>query len=257
MIVLPIVNRERILNVEVTLKDVSKVGNKAADFNINSSDIIIHNKKYNDSFYSKSVATPKSVMSFLRENGKIGKSNILVTTKADEKGLFDIYDVKYPSDKVSDGLDNLIGTLLLDLKNESNSQKGRYLDLYKLGVFNIITEERLTDLEFLSKNMNQLNIANQLISAAKMIFELRTKGDNYGELSQYYYDNPDIVKTEIDIQLITTSQKDNTGVVWVQYSALYYNQQNNLIQGSSEVISRWEIEKVNQKWIVTDIDDLP
>lgn len=159
MIVLPIVNRERILNVEVTLKDVSKVGSKTQDFNINSSDIVIHNKKYNDSFYSKSVATPKSVMSFLRENGKIGKSNILVTTKVDGKGLFDIYDVKYPSDKVSDGLDNLIGTLLLDLKNESSSQKGRYLDLYKLGVFDIITEERLTDLEFLSKNMNQLNIA--------------------------------------------------------------------------------------------------
>ena len=159
MIVLPIVNRGRILNVEVTLKDVSKVGSKTADFNINSSDIIIHNKKYNDSFYSQNVATPKSVMSFLRENGKIGKSNILVTTKSDEKGLFDIYDVKYPSDKVSDGLDNLIGTLLLDLKNESSSQKGRYLDLYKLGVFDIITDERLTHLEFLSKNMNQINIA--------------------------------------------------------------------------------------------------
>ena len=159
MIVLPIVNRERILNVEVTLKDVSKVGSKTRDFNINSSDIIIHNKKYNDSFYNKNVATSKSVMKFLRENGKIGKSNILVTTKNDDKGLFDIYDVKYPTDKVSDGLDNLIGTLLLDLKNESSSQKGRYLDLYKLGVFDIITEKRLTDLEFLSKNMNQVNIA--------------------------------------------------------------------------------------------------
>ena len=117
--------------------------------------------------------------------------------------------------------------------------------------------EKAKELDRKCEDINQLNIANQLISAAKMIFELRTKGDNYGELSQYYYDNPDIVKTEIDIQLITTSQKDNTGVVWVQYSARYYNQQNNLIQGSSEVISRWEIEKVNQKWIVTDIDDLP
>lgn len=159
MIVLPIVNRERILNVEVTLKDASKVGSKTADFNIDSSDIVIHNKKYNGSFYSKGIATPKTVMKFLRENGKIGKSNILVTTKADEKGLFDIYDVNYPGDKVSDGLDNLIGTLLLDLKNESNFQKSRYLDLYKLGVFDIITDKRLTDLEFLSKNMNQLNIS--------------------------------------------------------------------------------------------------
>lgn len=159
MIVLPIVNRGRILNVEVTLKDVSKVGSKTTDFNINSSDIIIHNKKYNDSFHSKNVATPKSVMGFLRENGKIGKSNILVTTKSDEKGLFDIYDVKYPKDKVSDGLDNLIGTLILDLKNESASQKGRYLDLYKLGVFDIITDDRLSDLEFLSKNMGKINIA--------------------------------------------------------------------------------------------------
>ena len=94
--------------------------------------------------------------------------------------------------------------------------------------------EKAKELDRKCEDINQLNIANQLISAAKMIFELRTKGDNYGELSQYYYDNPDIVKTEIDI-----------------------NQQNNLIQGSSEVISRWEIEKVNQKWIVTDIDDLP
>lgn len=162
MIVLPIVNRGRILNVEVTLKDVSKVGSKTSGFNINSSDIMIHNKKYNDSFYNKNIATPKTVMNFLRENGKIGKSNVLVTTKADDKGLFDIYDIKYPSDKVSDGFDNLIGTLLLDLKNESINKKGRYLDLYKLGVFDLITDERLTHLEYLSQNMNQLNISKYI-----------------------------------------------------------------------------------------------
>ena len=162
MIVLPIVNRGRILNVEVTLKDVSKVGSKTSGLNINSSDIMIHNKKYNDSFYSKNVATPKTVMSFLRENGKIGKSNILVTTKANDKGLFDIYDIKYPREKVSDGFDNIIGTLLLDLKNESSSQKSRYLDLYKLGVFDLITDERLTHLEYLSQNMSNVNISKYI-----------------------------------------------------------------------------------------------
>lgn len=162
MIVLPIVNRGRILNVEVTLKDVSKVGSKTSGLNINSSDIMIHNKKYNDSFYNKNVATSKTVMSFLRENGKIGKSNVLVTTKADDKGLFDIYDIKYPREKVSDGFDNLIGTLLLDLKNESNNQKGRYLDLYKLGVFDLITDERLTHLEYLSQNMENINISKYI-----------------------------------------------------------------------------------------------
>jgi hypothetical protein len=47
--------------------------------------------------------------------------------------------------------------------------------------------EKAKELDRKCEDINQLNIANQLISAAKMIFELRTKGDNYGELSQYYY----------------------------------------------------------------------
>lgn len=161
MIILPICNRERVLNVKVELKKARKVAKKISDFNVDESDVIINGYKYSQSHFSNSTATPKSIMQFIRTNSKTGKSNILISTKA-EDGVYDIYELEGLGEKVSDGVDNLIGTLILALKNESSTQKGRYLDLEKIELFDDITLDKVKELEFLSKNMDKLNIAKYI-----------------------------------------------------------------------------------------------
>ena len=162
MIVLPIINRDRVLNIEVGLKNCIKIARGINDFNMLPSDIMVNHNRYSESFYSKNIASCKSVMEFIRSNSKMAKASILVSTKLREDGSYDIYEVKLTKDKVSDGLDNLIGTLILDLKNENINQKGRYLDLNKLGVFDLITEDKLNSLEYAKDNMEYLNISKYI-----------------------------------------------------------------------------------------------
>lgn len=161
MIILPICNRERILNVEVELKRVRKIAKKISDFNMKPSDVVVNGYKFSDSYFSDSVSTPKSIMDFIRTNSKTGRSSILISTK-EEDGVYDIYELEGVKDKVSDGVDNLIGTLILALKNESSTQKGRYLDLAKIGLFDEMTLDRVRELEFLSKNMDKVNISKYI-----------------------------------------------------------------------------------------------
>ena len=161
MIILPIYNRGRVLNVKVELKNSKKLGKKTPNFNINPSDVIVNGYKFSDSYLSNTISTPKTIMGFIRTNSKTGKSNILVSTK-EENGTYDLYEIDSIPDKVSEGVDNLIGTLILALKNESSTQKGRYLDLEKIELFDIITLERIRDLEFLSKNMDKVNLTRYI-----------------------------------------------------------------------------------------------
>lgn len=159
MIVLPIINRGRIINVAVKLKTATKIANNISDFNIGPSDIIINHNKYSDSVYQQHTTTPKSAMEFIRSGAKVGKSSILVSTKENPvTGLYDIYEIPYLSEKVTDGIDNMIGTMLLDLKNESNSQKGRYLDLRKIGALDNITEDKLEKLKYASDNLKYMDV---------------------------------------------------------------------------------------------------
>ncbi len=161
MIILPIYNRGRVLNVKVELKNSKKLGKRTSSFNINPSDVIINGYKFSDSYLSETTSTPKTIMEFIRTNSKTGRSNILVSTK-EEDGAYELYEIDSIPDKVSDGVDNLIGTLILALKNESSTQKGRYLDLGKIELFDIITLDRIRDLEFLSKNMDKVNLTRYI-----------------------------------------------------------------------------------------------
>ena len=161
MIILPICNRKRVLNVEVELKKTRKIARKVSNFNIKPCDVMVNGYRFSDSHFSESVSTPKSIMDFIRTNSKTGRSSILISTK-EEDGVYDIYELEGISDKVSDGVDNLIGTLILALKNESSTQKGRYLDLEKIELFDEITLDRVKQLDFLSKNMDKVNISKYI-----------------------------------------------------------------------------------------------
>ena len=86
----------------------------------------------------------------------------MVSTKTDDNNKYDVYRITKITDKISDGFDSLIGTLILDLKNRTPSQKNRYLDLKKLQVFDIISESSLEKIEYASANLERLNISKYI-----------------------------------------------------------------------------------------------
>lgn len=163
MIVLPIVNRNRIFNVKVEMKNAKKVAKNINDDNVCESDIVVNNRSYLQSNYASRQTTPESVMKFLRDASKIGRGNVLVSTKSSvSDNKYDIYEVVNILDKITDGCDNLMGMLLLDLKNECLSSKSRYLNLKNLGVFDHITAERIEKIQYASENMGYINISKYI-----------------------------------------------------------------------------------------------
>ena len=200
MLVLPIINRNRILNVEVNLKNAVKVSDEFYTKDIRPSDIVVNGNSYYEYLNLKhlTTSTTSSVMEFVRLSSKSGTKSILVSTKTDDNNKYDVYRITKITDKISDGFDSLIGTLILDLKNRTPNQKNRYLDLKKLQVFDIISESSLEKIEYASANLERLNISKYI-------------SDNNLDLitfiEEYKNDNNKIYKTEKEKLIMKVKNK--------------------------------------------------
>lgn len=173
MLIFPILNRERIINVRVKLKTANKIAQHVSHFNIGPSEIFVSNHKFSESAYKNTVSTPQNVMEFIRNSLKTTKSNVIVTTKIDiNTGLYDIYEVNIP-DKVSENLDQLLGALILDLKNEDDNNKNRYLDFKKLRVLEDLTQEKLDKMSFASTNMKYMDV-NKYVNDNNLLLLFKT-----------------------------------------------------------------------------------
>lgn len=107
----------------------------------------------------------------------------------------------------------------------------------------------------------QIKIANSLVDKAREILSYCGTEDNVdtsdcGALKKYYFFPEDVCKADVSIELVTTSQSDDSGYIWVKYSAEYYDEAGNLLMGMAETYSRWDIEKKNGIWVVTAVDEI-
>ncbi len=156
MIVMPIINHDKILNIRIELNNILKVHEKVNFEDVNSSEIIVNNRFFSDSAFNTKGYTPKDVVEFIRNNSIHSKNNILISTKFSSiSPLYSLYELSLPPKKVSKGLDNLYGSLLLDLKNEiPEYEKVKYIDLAKIGFTEHITDEKLELLQLIASNIN-------------------------------------------------------------------------------------------------------
>ena len=79
----------------------------------------------------------------------------------------------------------------------------------------------------------------------------------YGELERYSipeFVDYEYVDTKISRLLVLHNFKK--GVVWVKYSYIAYNNKIE-VAGSTNIISKWYIEKKDNRWIVTKIFEAP
>lgn len=140
--------------------------------------------------------------------------------------------------------------LLMTLSGCGDSKKNQTL-------INFYGEDKYNELSVICSDNEKLQVANDLVGIAKNVLS-DTKQEYtvemVGALERYSYKNPAITNVNVQIELITTEQTENTGYVWVRYSALYY-ENKDLVLGARDVISRWTIERKNNEWIVILVEE--
>lgn len=158
MLVLPIVNRDRILNVCITLKDAVKIRVGVHFSDSKESEVVVNGKKISESVYGSSKDI-NALLDFVRSNSLTSKKNFLITTREEsESSLYDVYEVAQPPKRINDSLDNLYSMALIDMQKEiPNIKKGKYVSFEKLGFGEYITDERVSKFKEVVDNSSSVD----------------------------------------------------------------------------------------------------
>ncbi len=148
MLVLPIVNRGRIMHVKISLKDAEKIHNSVILEGTKESDVIVNQQPFSESSYLHDKED-SSVVNFIRNTSLISHNDFLVTTREEsESNRYDVYRVKQPPKFINTALDNLYASAITDMRKEiPNVKRGRYLSFEKLGLGDQLTDEKLSRLQ--------------------------------------------------------------------------------------------------------------
>lgn len=157
MLILPIINRGRVMNIEITLKGSHKIRSKVHYKGADEKEIIVNREKYSNSIFQdpKKESAPTE---FIRSKSILYPRNFLVTTKTETTSdRYDVYEVSQPPKKVNESLEKLYGKVITDYQNEipDTSRRGRYVSLQELGMEKELTEEKIAKLKRIIEKMKQ------------------------------------------------------------------------------------------------------
>ena len=131
MLVLPIINKNQVVNVELRIKDASKVRRSVHFDDAGESEIFINSEKFSkSSFYNSKEKNAQ--IDFIRSKSILFPRPFFVTTRAEnETDKYDVYELPQPPKKVNDSLDILYSKAILDLQKEipQKGHRGRYISL--------------------------------------------------------------------------------------------------------------------------------
>ena len=167
MLILPIVNKNRVLNVEVRLKNADKIRTGVKFSDALESDVIVNGQRLSGSSY-KDERSDKAALDFIRTNSLRYKRNYLITTREVERtSLYDVYEVEQPPRKVNDALDNLYVSAITDMRKEiPGNKRGRYLSFEKLGFDDVLSDERIETLGVVSKRAKDASELSVMLDKA-------------------------------------------------------------------------------------------
>lgn len=154
MLILPIVNRNRILNVHVTLRNAEKVRRGVNFSDAEESEIIVNGKKLSDSIFNDYNGKVEA-LKFIRTNTMHNNSNnyFITTRSARDSKYYDVYEVAPPPKKVNEELDNLYEKVLTDMRKEiPGTNNGRFLSFKEVGLDKNLTKEKIDKLQYIVKN---------------------------------------------------------------------------------------------------------
>ncbi len=173
MLVMPILinsnnSRAKICNVEIRLKNASKVKKRTDLKGFGQGDIIVNGTNFNNSVYNTANKKSNVVVNFIRNNNmRSDRKNFLISTRSySDSPLFDLYNIDVPSRKISSGLDNLLGSVLIDMQKEiPDIKRGRNIDLKQLGIDAHITDDKIEKLRYIVENVEDKSKWDYLFSA--------------------------------------------------------------------------------------------
>lgn len=141
MLILPIVNKNKILNVKFSLREAKKIKTGVDTL---ESDVIVNGRSFLNSSW-KNEKDSKTLVDFIRNNlvSKIKKYTITTKVALNSK-LCDVYEVVVPPTKVSDAFDNIYSSTILDmLKETPGNIKGKYLSFKKCGFDEVFSDDKI------------------------------------------------------------------------------------------------------------------
>lgn len=168
MLVLPIVNRGRVMHVKVSLKDAEKIHNSVILDGTKESDVIVNQQPFSESSYLHDKED-NSVVNFIRNTSLISRNDFFVTTREEAKSnRYDVYQVKQPPKFINLALDNLYASVITDMRKEipDNNVKPHYVSFEKLGFDEVLTDDKLARLQQIVKNEKNRSRWPQLFEQA-------------------------------------------------------------------------------------------
>ena len=152
MLILPIINRNRVMSVQIKIKNAEKIRTEVRFDDADESDIIVNTEKYSLSSY-KNDNTKTSPIDFVRSRSLLYPRNYLITTKErDNSEFYDLYEVSQPLKKVNDGLDELYSKALTDMRMEiPGHNRGKYISFKELGLDEELTEDKISKIQKIVK----------------------------------------------------------------------------------------------------------
>ena len=168
MLILPIVNKNRVMNVAIKLRNAEKIRHGVCYDDALQSEIIINREKFSESSY-KDSKDENAPIDFIRSRSILYPRNFLVTTKEEaDSSLYDVYEVAQPPRKVNDSLDKLYSKAITDLRKEipGKKERGRYVSFEALGIDKHLTDDKIARLQKIVKEERNEALWPQLFEEA-------------------------------------------------------------------------------------------
>lgn len=155
LLILPIVNKDRVLNVLVTLRGAEKVRSGVSIDGVSESDIIVNGRCFSKSSFADSK-DPLILVEFIRNNLVAQNKFFSVTTKTSvNSDLCDVYQVNGVPIRGNDIFDRLYAAALLDMQKETpNNLKGKYLSFKRVGLGDVFSDEKVSRMKKIIDNVD-------------------------------------------------------------------------------------------------------
>ena len=81
--------------------------------------------------------------------------------------------------------------------------------------------------------------------------------NQFGELGYLCVTDDDAVSQMHRLRLVAGHFSQDEGYVWVKYTSVAYDVDGAITSGSWDILAKWELEKQEGQWVVTNVNEAP
>ena len=158
MLVLPIVNKGRVMNAELKIIGASKIREDVCYSDIGPGDIMSNRIKFSESSFKKSENDNAPLEFVLYSSLNRKRRFFLVTTeKRTDSNTYDVYEVPQPpevvNNKNTNGFEKLFSKKIIDMQKEipDSPKRGRYVSFEDLGMNEVLSDDKIAKIQRIVK----------------------------------------------------------------------------------------------------------